>query len=193
MNSTFTTLSKVLSTVAPTLATMLLGPMAGTAVTALETAFGVGAGSGAEAITTVVQAGHMTPEIIAAVRAADQRHAEILGQQGLDLAKLNQDHAESMATVDAGDRDSARKREIAVRGLTTPALAWLVVSASIGLGAAIIFGVVTKDLTQANLVGTVIGYVMSEAKQVLAYYFGSSAGSDRKTELLSQAEPVRPT
>jgi uncharacterized membrane protein YphA (DoxX/SURF4 family) len=94
-----------------------------------------------------------------------------------------------MAATDAGDRDSARKREIAVRGATTPALAWLVVAASVSLGAAVVMGYVTKDPAQGTLVGTVLGYVFSEAKQVLAYYFGSSVGSDRKTELMAQGTP----
>jgi hypothetical protein len=65
-----------------------------------------------------------------------------------------------------------------------------VVAASVALGAAVVTGYVTKDPTQATLVGTVLGYVFSEAKQVLAYYFGSSAGSDRKTELLASSTPA---
>ena len=37
------------------------------------------------------------------------------------------------------------------------------------------------------MAGAVIGYLSSEAKLILAYYFSSSSGSDRKTELLAQA------
>jgi hypothetical protein len=182
-------LKTALSTIAPTLATMLGGPLAGTAVTALETALGLAPGAGQDGVTAAVASG-MTPETIAAVRAADQKHLEVLGQQGIDLQKLNDDFATSMATVDAGDRDSARKREIAIGGYTTPALAWLVVGGSVALGVTVVSGYVTKDPAMATLVGTVIGYVFGEAKQVLAYYFGSSAGSDRKTELLAQSPAV---
>jgi hypothetical protein len=191
MNDTFKSLATMLGTVAPTLATMLGGPLAGTAVAALEGAFGLQPGGGSDAITKVVQGGGMTPDALAAVRAADQKHAEVLAQQGIDLAKLNADHEAAMAQSDAGDRDSARKREIAVRGTTTPALAWLVVAASVALGAAVVLGAVTKDPAQATLVGTVIGYVFSEAKQVLAYYFGTTADSGRKTELLAQSTPSK--
>ncbi len=182
-------LKTALSGIAPTLATMLGGPLAGAAVTALEGAFGLSAGSGADGITKVMQTGAMTPETIANVRAADQKHAEIMSQQGIDLAKINADHDAAMAAVDAGDRDSARKREMAVKGITTPALAWLVVGASMALGGAIVAGYVTKDPGQATLVGTVIGYVFSEAKTVLSYYFGSSLGSARKNELLAASTP----
>ena len=180
-------LKTALASIAPTLATMLGGPLAGTAVTALEGALGLQAGSGQDGITQVLQTGAMTPETLAAVRAADQRHAEILGQQGIDLQKLNADHEAALATVDAGDRDSARRREIAVRGLTTPALAWLVVLGSLGVTIAVVSGYVTSDPKLSVLVGTVLGSLMSEAKQVLAYYFGSSAGSQAKDAVIADA------
>jgi predicted phage gp36 major capsid-like protein len=183
-------LKKAISSAAPTLATMLGGPLAGTAVAALESAFGLPTGAGEGGITQVIQGGGMTPEIIAQVRARDQEHAEKLRQADIDLEKLNADSAAALASVEAGDRDSARKRESVVRGLTTPSLAWLVVGASVALGTAVVSGCVTKDPSQATLVGTVIGYVFSEAKQVLAYYFGSSFGSARKTELLASSTPT---
>lgn len=182
-------LKTALGSIAPTLATMLGGPLAGTAVTALEGAFGLAPGAGADAVTNVVQSG-MSPEAIAAVRAADQAHAEKLKSLDVDVLKLNADHEAALASIDAGDRDSARKREISVRGYTTPMLAWLVVGASVSISIAAMLGYVTNDPKQALIVGTVLGSLMAEAKQVLSYYFGSSAGSDRKTELLAQAPPT---
>lgn len=182
-------LKTALLSIAPTLAAMLGGPMLGGAVATLEQCFGLQPGSGVDGITKVMQTGGMTPEIIANVRAADQKHAEIIGQQNIDLSKLNADLEAATATVVAGDRDSARKREIAVRGLTTPALAWAVVAGSIALSVAVVTGNVTKDPTLAVQVGVVIGYVFNEAKTVLAYYFGSSLGSARKNELLAGSAP----
>lgn len=177
-------LKVALATVAPTLATMLGGPLVGTAVTALEGAFGLTPGAGLDGVTQVVQAG-MTPETIAAVRAADQAHAEKLKALDVDLDRINADHEAAMAATDAADRDSARKREQAVGGWTTPALAWLVVCSSTGLMAAVVTGHVTKDPTLATFVGLALGSAMSEAKQVLAYYFGSSAGSARKDAVIA--------
>jgi hypothetical protein len=177
-------LKTAIGSIAPTLATMLGGPLAGTAVGALCGALGLSPGSSADDVTKVVQAG-MTPDAIAAVRAADQKHEETMRQQGIDLVKMNTDFATAQMTVDASDRDSARKREMSVGGWTTPVLAWVVVGASLALGGAVIAGYVTSDPKQAVLVGTVIGSVMSEAKQVLAYYFGSSASSARKDATLA--------
>ena len=108
-------LKSLVATIAPTIATMLGGPFAGTAVTALETAFGLQSGAGPDAIVQAVQAGNMTPEVIAAMRAADQKHAEAMAQQGIDLEKMNLAHQELLAATDANDRNSARQREMAVK------------------------------------------------------------------------------
>jgi hypothetical protein len=35
-----------------------------------------------------------------------------------------------------------------------------------------------------TLIGAVVGYVSAKAEQVVGYYFGSSSGSARKTEML---------
>lgn len=176
-------LKTAIGSIAPTLATMLGGPLAGTAVAALEGAFGLTAGAGADAVTSAASAG-MSPEAIAAVRAADQKHLEQLQQQQIDVDQINADYDKAMAATDAGDRDSARKREMAIRGFTTPALAWLIVSSSVALAVAVVTGHVTDDPKQAVLVGTVIGYMFNESKSVLAYYFGSSAGSARKDDTI---------
>lgn len=187
----FKKLAGAIAPMAPTLATMLGGPFAGMAVSALENAFGVSSGSSsADDITKVIQTGSMTPDIVAAVRKADQQHAETMGQQGIDLQKINAAHAEAFMQAQVADTDSARKREMTVRGLTTPALAWLVVGASVALGAAAVTGWVTSDPKQAVLVGTVIGYMFGEAKQVLNYYFGSSFGSEQSTAYLAQSTPT---
>lgn len=47
-----------------------------------------------------------------------------------------------------------------------------------------LFGQVQADTV---LAGTVIGYLSAKAEQVVAYYFGSTAGSAKKSELLAQA------
>ena len=102
-------LTTALTTFAPTLATMLGGPLAGVAVTSLEGALGLAPGAGSTGIATVLQTGSMTSETLAAVHAADLRHSELLGQQGIDLARINTDHEAAMAIVDATDVKSARE------------------------------------------------------------------------------------
>lgn len=185
MNNIFSSLANALGTIAPTLATMLGGPLAGTAVGALVNAFGLPSTATAADITKVVQTGGMSPEIIAKIRQADQEHAERLEQMKLDVLKLNAAHAEAFAADEVADRASARAREVSVRDWTPAALAWLVIIGSIALAAMVVTGNVTKDPTLAVQVGVVIGYVFNEAKAVLGYYFGSSRGSDEKSRDLA--------
>lgn len=183
-------LKAAIGTIAPTLATMLGGPLAGTAVAALEGVFGLAPGAGAEAVTAAAAAG-MTPEQVAAVRAADQTHAERLKQMDIDVAKMNTDFQAAMVTADNVDRASAREREIKVGGWTVPSMAWLVLAGSLALTAAVVTGNVTKDPALATIVGTALGSMWAEAKQVLAYYFGSSAGSQAKdVTIATQAKNI---
>ena len=186
MNNIFSTLASAVSSIAPTLATMLGGPLAGAAVSALEGALGLAPGAGADAVADVLKNGKLTADQIVAVQAANQRHTEIIGQQGLDLAKLNAAHSEAFAADDVADRVSARARQVSLRDWTTPVLAWLVMTGSIALAAAVVTGNVTKDPTLAVQVGVVIGYVFNEAKAVLSFYFGSSRGSDEKSRDLAE-------
>ena len=183
-----TDLKSLVSTIAPTLATMLGGPLAGTAVTALEGAFGLQAGAGPEAITQAVQSGAMTPEVVAAMRAADQKHAEAMAQQGIDLEKLNLAHTELLAATDANDRNSARQREVAVKDWAPMILA---AGTTVGF-----FGVLASLLVfepppgSKEVLFTMLGALSGAWVSVVSYYFGSSSGSARQTELLAQAPAI---
>lgn len=190
-------LKSALATAAPTLATMLGGPLAGTAVSALEGAFGLSPGSGADAITKVVQSGGMTPDTIAAVRAADQKHAEIMGQQGLDLAKLNADHDAAMALSVVDDRKDARKNNsgrdavwwIAIVILST--FAAIMAAVLYGCYSILTGGIQIKDVAAvaaiSGLVGSVVGYVAANAQTVVNFIYGGSLGSEKKTDALAGA------
>lgn len=114
-------------------------------------------------------------------KKAELAHAE-------KMAELGYKNVADIAAINAGDRDSARKREEVVKDNTPAFLAWLIVLATVICGVVIIGDLTpaTKDPTQSVMVGTVIGYLFSEAKQVLAYYFGSSVGSKDKDATLSE-------
>jgi hypothetical protein len=137
-----------------------------------------------------------TPDDVSAALATNPDAAvklkQIEADRQVQLQQLVEQHAGALLAAqtaaiqaDVSDRDSARKREMSVRGSTPAGLAWLVVAASVGSVAAVVGGYVTKDPALAGIVGTTLGYLMGEAKQVLNYYFGSSSSSDRKTELMA--------
>lgn len=187
MNSIFKTLAGAIGSIAPTLASMLGGPLAGTAVTALEGAFGLAPGSGADAITKVLQTGSMSPETIAAVRAADQKHAEIIGQQGIDLAKLNADHDTAFLQAEVADRDSARKMQTARPSVVPAALSIVVTLGFFGVIGVMMAGVDATD-NQAFLI--MLGSLGTGWTTVLAYWFGTTRSSGEKNALLAQSMPA---
>jgi len=175
-------LKTAIASVAPTLATMLLGPLAGTATAALCEVFGLEPGATPEQVAQAAQT-KMTPEVVAALRVADLKHAEVMGQQDIDLEKLNKDFDLASETVAAGDRDSARKREAVVGDGTTRNLAYLIVGAGIAMIAATLAGF-TK--AESVLAGTLIGYAVGEMKAVTQYYFGTSSSSRQKDDRIEK-------
>jgi hypothetical protein len=176
---------------APTLASMLGGPLAGMAVTALEGAFGLKSGAGPDAITQIVQSGGMTPETLAAARAADQKHTEIIEQQKIDLAKLNADHETAFAQIDAADREGARGRQVAMKDRTPAHLAYMMIGGFFAICAVQLIAfmgfpeIVTKMPAPAwAIIGNIGGYLAAEAKAASSFYFGDTQGSKTKTEAL---------
>ena len=171
---------------------MLGGPLAGTAVTALEGIFGVAPGSGASAVLNAVQTAGMTPQQVADLKVAELKHAEIIGQQGIDLQKMNLDFQTTMAQTDAADRISARSREVAVKDSTPKVLAYGIIGANLALIGCLAAGMIkSTDSAVFGLVGTALGYLVSESKAVLAYYFGSTRGSQSKDEMLFNSTPAK--
>ena len=173
-------LKTALGSIAPTIATMLGGPLAGTAITALEGALGLTSGTGADGVTAAVAAG-MTPETIAAVRAADQKHLEVMQQQGIDLDTLNADFAKSMAATDAADRASARSMQVSNKTWTVPALAWTIVVGFIVIITLKLGGQIKPgDQSTGDLITTLRDALLI----VVTFYFGSSHGSAKKDDTI---------
>jgi len=179
----FKDLSSLLAKAAPTIATALGGPLAGGAVAALEAVFSVKAeGTTSEKQDTLLAAiSGATPEQLQRLKEAENAHAE-------KMAELGFKNVEELARIAKDDRDSARKRESDVKDWTPRILAYLIVSAFVGVIVGVLAGWGKVDTV---LAGTLVGYLSAKAEQVVAYYFGSSAGSKDKTELLAKAQPVK--
>lgn len=163
--------------IAPTVATALGSPLAGLAVGALGKAFGWDAAdSTVEKVTTLLQSGNLTGEQVAAIKVAE-----------LELKKHESDNGFKFAELEIRDRASAREREVKTGDKTTRNLAYLVVGSFVMVVISMLFAQVTVESAMA---GALVGYLSAKAEQVIAYYFGSTSGSARKTELLGQSKPV---
>ena len=44
---------------------------------------------------------------------------------------------------------------------------------------------------ESAMAGTLVGYLSAKAEQVVAFYFGSSAGSQKKDEMLHNSTPIK--
>lgn len=167
----------LLGTVAPWIGTALGGPLGGMAATALAEVFGLSEKT-EDAIKQALSGA--TPEQMLALKNADQQFA-------LRMQELGFQNVQALEKIAADDRDSARKREAAVMDYTPRILAYLIVGGFLGMAYGVLFKQMSAD---SVLAGTIIGYLSAKAEQVAAYYFGSTAGSARKTELLGKSSPV---
>lgn len=171
---------KVVGTVAPGLATALYGPLAGVAVKALsETLLGRDDGTEAEVAAAVTGGG---VEALAKIKEADRAFAVRMRELDIDLEKISQ-----------ADRASARDREVKTGDRWTPRILGAVVLLTFGWTVYyVLAGKVPglKDPAVATTIGTLLGYLSAKADQVIAYFFGSSASSAQKNELLARKPPA---
>lgn len=166
----------LIGNLAPTVSTALGGPLAGLAVVELGKVLGIDAPTVkkvTEALTTVPLTGEQIVQV---------KQAELALQIRMRELEITEEQ------LYESDRDSARNREVKVQDGTNRNLAYVVVGAFIAMVAATLLGYAKVE---SVLAGTLVGYLSAKCEQVLAYYFGSSKSSDRKTELLSQSTPPK--
>ena len=117
-----------------------------------------------------------TPEQLATIQHADQ-------QFQLDMQKLGFQHQEELAQGAYADRASARLREVSLRDRMPTILGLFVTLGFFGLVGLMAFHAFpdkTRDVLMLLIGALTVGW-----KDVMGYYFGSSAGSDDKNEIIS--------
>lgn len=165
----------IIGAIAPTVATLLGGPLAGLAVDAIGNALGMDAPT-VDKVEDIFTKGQLTGDQIIAMKQADQALVVKLKELDIDLAK-----------IDVADRDSARRREVDTKDNTNKILAYIVTLSFIFVLTGVLFGGMRVE---SALAGSLIGYLSAKAEQCMSYYFGSSRGSADKTALLAKAEPI---
>lgn len=96
------------------------------------------------------------------------------------------DQALEWYKMEASDRDSARKRETATQDHTTRQLAWVYTVGYFSLLGALLLGYVKMQPSLETVLDVLLGVLTAGQYSVLAYYFGSSSGSNDKTRLLGK-------
>lgn len=159
--------------IAPTIATALGGPLAGMAVSAISKAIGVDP----EKVSDLISSNKLSADQIAQVKIAEielQKQAEELG---LNFAKL-----------EVEDRKSARDMQAATRSMMPPILAGAV---TVGFFAIMVMMFIGRVDSNNPAILMMLGSLGTAWTGIIAYYFGSSAGSQAKTDLLSKSPAIK--
>jgi len=162
-----------LEQVAPTIATALGGPLAGLAVEAVSKALGVSTDDAKQ----LMDDGKMNADQIAQVKVAEielQKQAQALGLNFEQLA------------VD--DRKSAREMQTTTQSLIPPLLSILVTAGFFGILAYLMVRPADTGNTPLMIM---LGSLGTAWTGIIAFYFGSSAGSQKKDQMLFNSSPTK--
>ena len=158
-----------LKQIAPTIATAMGGPLAGMAVSAISKAIGVEP----EKVGDLISNNKLTAEQIAQVKIAEIELQKQAQELGLNFEKLAVD-----------DRKSAREMQATTRSIVPPVLAAIVTFGFFGIMVMMLLGKVDSNNPAILMM---LGSLGTAWTGIIAYYFGSSAGSQAKTEMLSKS------
>jgi hypothetical protein len=162
-----------LKQIAPTIATAMGGPLAGMAVSAISKAIGVEP----EKVGDMISNNKLTAEQIAQVKIAEIELQKQANELGLNFEKLSVE-----------DRKSAREMQATTRSIVPPALAAIVTIGFFGIMVMMLLGKVDSNNPAILMM---LGSLGTAWTGIIAYYFGSSAGSQAKTDLLSKAPAIK--
>lgn len=170
-------MNDLLKTLAPTLASALLGPLGGVAVTALGSLFNIDNATVAT-VSKVFHDGKLTPEQLSGIKELEMKYKADEAERGFRYADL-----------EFKDRDSARKAN--VDGGIQAHMFWLSVVLlvlTLGTEIFILFNGYPKTLPEI-IVGRILGLLDGVALLVLGYHYGTTSGSIQKSALLAQSVP----
>lgn len=159
-----------LKQIAPTIATALSGPLAGLAVDAISKAVGIDP----KDVNKTIAEGKLTADQIAQIKTAEIAMAARAQEMGLDFEKIAVD-----------DRKSARQMQSTTQSYIPGIMAIAVTIGFFG----ILVGLMTEHFKTSDALMLMLGSLGTAWTGIIAFYFGSSAGSQKKDELLHQSSP----
>ena len=162
-----------LTQIAPTIATCLGGPLAGLAVTALSKLFGVAP----DQVQSMINDNKLSADQIAAVQQEEIRFKEQTQALGLNFEQLAVE-----------DRKSARDMQTTTQSIIPPLLSLLV---TVGFFGILAYLMVTPTDTANTPLMIMLGSLGTAWTGIIAFYFGSSAGSQKKDAMLYNSTPAK--
>ena len=160
-----------LKMIAPTIATAIGGPFGTMAYGLIAHELGVSA----DEAKTTIEAGKLTADQIASVQLAEIAIKAKAQELNLDFAKLTND-----------DRKSARDMQSTTKSLIPAMLAIAVTLGFFG----ILTGLMLGYFKTSDALMLMLGSLGTAWTGIIAFYFGSSAGSQAKDDLLHKSSPI---
>jgi hypothetical protein len=151
------------------------GPLGAMASSLLTKALGLPADAAHEDIATAIVG--MTPEQAVALKTAEETFAMQMKQ--IDIASI-----EALAKMSFDDRAGARTMYENVKGYTEPVLAYTAVG---GFLTVVILMMTLQNIPASahDALMILLGALSATFKDVYGFFFGSSAGSEAKNQLLA--------
>ena len=159
-----------LTQIAPGIATALGGPLAGLAVTAISKALGIDE----KDVQKTIETGKLSAEQLASLKQAEIELQAKAQELGLDFEKLATD-----------DRKSARDMQTATKSIIPAVLA---IGVTVGFFA-ILIGLMTDNVTKSDALLLMLGSLGTAWTAIVSFYFGSSAHSEKQSEMLHRSTP----
>jgi hypothetical protein len=160
-----------LSQIAPTIATAIAGPFGGLAYEAISKVIGVSQDDAKK----MLDDGKLTADQIASVQQAEIALKAKAQELNLDFEQLA-----------VQDRSSARSMQVATQSFIPPILSIGITGGFFG----ILYGLMYGQIQHAPQIDIMLGSLGTAWTGVVAFYFGSSAGSQKKDELLHNSIPA---
>jgi hypothetical protein len=161
-----------IESIAPTVASCLGGPLAGLAIEGVSKALGIDA----DKVQETINSGKMTADQIAALQLAETNLKSKAQELGLDF--------EQLATA---DRKSARDMQINTKSWIPPLLS---IGVTVGFFG-ILWGLMYGQIQHAPQIDIMLGSLGTAWTGIIGFYFGSSASSQNKDQLLHQSTPIK--
>ncbi len=163
-------LKELIATVAPTLATALGGPLAGVATRVITGKLMGDELASEDLLETHLEAA--SPDDLLALKQAELEFTAKMEEAGIELER-----------VAAGDRASARDRQVQMRDWTPSALGLAVILGFFGVLAYLFRFGLPDDGSEVLLI--LVGALSAMTTQVGNFFFGSSSGSKSKDAIIA--------
>jgi hypothetical protein len=181
MANVWDTIKPFVGKFAPMLGAAVGGPFGAAAGAIISNVLGTKDAS-PESLATAIKTGTITGEQIVALKLAEQDFS-------LKMKELDINSVKDLEALAGKDRDSARNMQIQTKSWVPPALATLITLGFFGL----LSFLLRREIPQGSkdVLNVMLGSLGSAWLSVVAFYFGTTANSQTKTEMIYKSTPIK--